>query len=179
MLQVQLQGGAFDLVISPLPLNHANLEVEGLFREPLLVVAAQDHPIVSSHGANGTIRRADLVRQNVLAIERGHLLHEQVRAICEDFGARLLHDYEGTSLDTLRQMVGMGVGLAFLPALYVRSEIGDRGEVAVLKLRDCDLHRQIGMTWRKRSVQAQRFRDIAELVRTLVSQTMPEVSVMR
>ena len=49
--------------------------------------------------------------------------------LCDAFGATLLRDYEGTSLDTLRQMAGMGVGLAVLPALYVHSEIAGRGEV--------------------------------------------------
>ena len=46
--------------------------------------------------------------------------------LCETLGARLRADYEGTSLDAIRLMAGMGMGLAFLPALYVRSEIGRR-----------------------------------------------------
>jgi len=173
-LQMQLQAGAYDLIISPLPINHADLEVERVFLEPLLVVAARDHPLA----ANETISRNDLVGQSVLAIERGHFLHEQVRSICDEFGATLLRDYEGTSLDTLRQMVGMGMGLAFLPALYVRSEIGDRGEVAVMRLGDRTLNRQIGMAWRKRAAQAAQFRELAELVRTLVGRRLPEVNVI-
>jgi len=44
-LQAQLQSGTFDLIISPLPINQADLEVERMFREPLLIVAAHDHPL--------------------------------------------------------------------------------------------------------------------------------------
>ena len=90
----------------------------------------------------------------MLAIEKGHHLHDQVAEICEDFNAILLRDYEGTSLDTLRLMVGMGVGLAFMPALYVQSEISSRDEISVLDLKNANLYRQVGLTWRRRSVQS-------------------------
>jgi LysR family hydrogen peroxide-inducible transcriptional activator len=173
-LQEQLQAGVFDLLITPLPVKHADLEVEQIFREPLLVVTARDHPLA----ARESITRHDLVGQSVLAIEKGHFLHEQVRDICEEFGASMLRDYEGTSLDTLRQMVGMGVGLAFLPALYVRSEIGDRGEVAVMRLSERTLHRHIGVAWRKRSAHAAQFRELTGLIRTLVARRLPEVTVL-
>lgn len=174
-LQTQLLAGGYDIVISPLPITHTDFEVERVFREPLLIVSAHDHAIASKE----KISRSDLAGENVLAIEQGHHLHDQVRAICEEFGATLLRDYEGTSLDTLRHMAGMGVGLAFLPALYVRSEIGSRGEVAVRKLSAPSLHRLIGLTWRKRSVHARQFSAIAELVRALASDRLPEVSVIR
>ena len=173
-LQMDLQAGAFDLVMSPLPIKHSNLEVERLFREPLQVVAAPDHPLASVGG----IDRSDLAGQHVLAIEKGHHLHDQVVEICDDFNAILLRDYEGTSLDTLRLMVGMGVGLAFLPALYVRSEIGERGELSVLQLKAPNLYRQIGLTWRRRSVHAPLFRDIARMIRSTAEERLPQVAVV-
>lgn len=173
-LKMDLYAGAFDLIMSPLPIKHSDLEVERLFREPLQVVAAPDHPLASA----GRIDRADLAGQHVLAIEKGHYLHDQVVEICDDFNATLLRDYEGTSLDTLRLMVGMGVGLAFLPALYVRSEIGDRGELSVLQLNAPNLYRQIGLSWRKRSVHAPLFREIAQLIRSVAGKRLPQVAVV-
>ena len=174
-LQAQLQSGAFDLIISPLPINHAELEVEKVFREPLLIVAAHDHPLA----LRKKVAPGDLKGINILTIEKGHHLHEQVRRICDEFGANLLRDYEGTSLDTLRLMVGMGVGVAFLPALYVRSEIGDRGEVATLAIKAASLHRQVGVAWRKRSVHAEKFAEVAELIRQTASERLREVTVIR
>lgn len=173
-LQGELQGGSLDLVISPLPIQHSDLQVVRLFREPLHIALAPDHPLA----AKDTLRKADLAGQKVLAIRQGHHLHEQVRELCIDLDATLLRDYEGTSLDTLRLMVGMGVGLAFLPALYVRSEIGPRGELEVRDLRDAGLYRQIGMAWRKRSVHAVLFEGIAKLVRDIARDDLPEVEVL-
>jgi len=174
-LQDDLHTGSFDLVVSPLPINHSDLEVERLFREPLRLAVAPHHPLAERE----KIDRSDLAGQNVLAIEKGHHLHDQVSQLCDDFDANLLRDYEGTSLDTLRLMVGMGVGIAFLPALYVRSEIGSRGELTVLDLNIPNLYRQIGLTWRKRSVHTPLFKEIAELIRAKADDKLPEVTVIR
>lgn len=173
-LQRELQAGRFDLVVSPLPINHSDLAVEQIFREPLQIAAAPDHPLAQKT----RIERVDLAGQKVLAMEKGHHLHDQVEQLCADFDAVLLRDFEGTSLDTLRLMVGMGVGIAFLPALYIKSEISNRGEIAVLHLNAPDLYRQIGLTWRKRSVHDAFFREIADLIRTTASEKLPEISVI-
>ena len=97
-LQLQLKEGVHDVVVSPLPINHSDLVVAQLFREPLIVVTAKDHPFSDS----GLIQRSDLAGQNVLVIERGHHLHDQIVQLCQDMKANPLRDYEGTSLDTLR-----------------------------------------------------------------------------
>lgn len=174
-LQEALHAGSFDLVIAPLPIHHADFEVERLFREPLQLVVADDHPLASRE----KIARAELVGQHVLAIEKGHQLHEQVSQLCDDLNAVLLRDYEGTSLDTIRLMAGMGVGVAFLPALYVRSEIAGRSGLTLLEISMPNLYRQIGMVWRKRSVHAPMFREFAELVRATAEDRLPEISVLR
>ena len=173
-LQEKVQSGVYDLIISPLPINNSELVVEPLFREPLLIACASDHEFADKEH----LKKADLVGKDVLAIEQGHHLHDKVRQICDDVGACLLRDYEGTSLDTLRLMVGMGVGIAFLPSLYVRSEIGDRGQLKVLELAGANLHRQIGMAWRKRSPHADGFNEIAGVIREIVKDCLPEVSVL-
>lgn len=174
-LQAQLQAGSLDLIVSPLPINQSDLLVERLFREPLRLVVANDHDLASKTN----IDRKDLAGQNVLTIERGHQLYEQVQILCEEFGATLLRDYEGTSLDTIRLMAGMGVGIAFLPALYIRSEISERDKLTVLEFSASNLHRQIGLVWRQRSVHTEQFSEIAELVRTICVDRFPEISVFR
>ena len=163
-LQDELSAGRLDLVLTPLPVLPDGIQVEQLFREPLLLATARDHRLAKKT----MIERNDLRGETVLALEPGYHLYEQVRRICEEFGATLLRDYEGTSLDTLRQMVGMGVGVAFLPALYVRSEIGNRGEVAVLPLQTRKLSRDIALAWRSSSTHTVEFLEIAALFRSVV-----------
>ena len=60
-------------------------------------------------------------------------------------GAELLRDYEGTSLDALRHMVGLGMGMSVFPNYYAQSEIrGDR-TVTLKRLAGEPLARTIGL----------------------------------
>ncbi len=173
-LLARLHEDAFDFLLSPLPVG-GGVVVKPLFTEPLAVAAAPDHPLARKK----RVATTDLQGEHLLALEPGHHLHEQVRDLCEAFGATLLRDYEGTSLDTLRQMAGMGVGLAVLPALYVHSEIAGRGEVAVLKLADESLNRNIGMVWPAGAHGGPQFEDIAALIRDIVGQRFPDLTIRR
>lgn len=84
-------------------------------------------------------------------------------------GAHVLRDYEGTSLDTLRQMVVMGMGIAFLPTLYVRSEIHRPRELRVTSVHREDIHRTHAFVWRTSSPARPLLQQLANEVRVLVA----------
>ena len=170
-----LDEGRYDLLLFPMPVTGSDIAHTRLFREPLLVVAAQDHPLAKKKQAEQT----DLKDETILALERGHRLHDQVSELCAQYGANLALDYEGTSLDTLRQMVGMGMGLSLLPALYVRSEVANDEQVVARHLRTRRPYRMIGMVWRKHSARQEEFQALADLIREIISETVPEVAVLR
>lgn len=172
-LAAQLLSGTHDLAIVPMPITRSDLVIQKLFEEPLRLVCAPDHHLASLN----VVSKNDLKSERVLAMESGHHLHDQVNRLCDVFGATLLRDYEGTSLDTLRLMVGMGVGIAFLPALYIRSEIGNRKEISVLDLNISNIRRSIALAWRQSSVHAPLFNDMAQLVRRIAKQDLPELVV--
>ena len=75
----------------------------------------------------------------------------------------MLLDYEGTSLDTLREMVGMGLGITFLPGLYVRTALAAHPHIKVLELQGRPFHRTIGLVWRKSSVRHSNYGRLALL----------------
>ena len=164
-----LDEGRYELILSSAPLDGDTVTVVELFDEPLVIVAAGDHRLA---GAEAVDRR-DLNGEKVLSLEPGHLLHEQVQAVCAEFGAELRTEYEGTSLDTLRQMVAMGMGLAFLPALYVRSEIRSSDEVALLRTVSAEPTRRIVMAWRRGTPRAVHFRELADGVRAIAAAGLP------
>lgn len=166
-----LEDGRLDILFFPLPAFGADLETVPLFREPLLVVAPGDHKLARKD----VVAREDLKGEVVLALEHGHRLHEQVRALCEDFEAEVSLDYEGTSLDTLRQMVEMGIGISFLPALYVISEIRDGAQLTVRRLQGTPPNRLIGMVWRKQSSRQEEYASFAELVRSILKSTPADI----
>ena len=169
-----LEEGKLDLLLFPLPVQEADLACEPVFREPLLLAAPSDHKVKDKP----VVERTDLNGETVLALEPGHRLHEQVRNLCNQYGATLSHEYEGTSLDTLRQMVAMGMGLSFLPALYVRQEMQADEQVITRPIAGAQPSRTIGIVWRKRSSRNGEFSELAALIRNVVRAKVPEITVL-
>ena len=144
-LRGELLAGSLDVILTQLPEGGADLTTRRLFREPLLLALADDHPLA----AKPEVTEADLADLNVLSIGPDYALHAQIAALCHQHGAVIARDYEGTSLDAIRQMVGMGMGVAFLPRLYALSEIESRSSnVVVRPFRRSTVMRAIGVVWR-------------------------------
>jgi LysR family hydrogen peroxide-inducible transcriptional activator len=148
LLREELLDGTHDLILSQLPVQGGDLHIRRLFMEPLLLVVPADHPL----SRKGTIGVGDLAGLQVLTLGPEFVLHDQISIICAEYGAELVRDYEGTSLDALRQMVAMGMGVAFLPQLYVASEIIPRGAgVVAVPFSRSSFTRSIGLVWRRGS----------------------------
>lgn len=156
----ELAVGTHDVVLAQLPVSGDALVAERLFREPLLLTMATDDPLT----AHDTIDPALLRGRELLTLSPQYRLSDQILAFGEAVGAHVLRDYEGTSLDAVRQMTGMGMGLSLLPALYVRSEVRDEDDVTTRPLRDRTIHRELGLVWRRSAGRATAFRKLAEIV---------------
>jgi LysR family hydrogen peroxide-inducible transcriptional activator len=169
----RLRTGALDVLFFPLPIDDETLHAEPLFVEPLLAVVPSEHPLAAAR----VIERSRLRGETVMTLEDGHRLHGTVAALCEETGAHLSLDYEGTSLDTLRQMVATGLGLSILPALYVRSEVARERLVMARPLEEPQPSRQIGMIWRRTAFASPAFEELAALIRDVLDREAPEVRV--
>lgn len=156
----ELARGELDMLLSPLPITGSGLHIEPLFREPLHIVAPPDHPVAQA----AHVRMEDLAGIGVLSMDRRHHTHRQFRDICITLQAELLEDYEGTSLDSLRQMCGSGLGFAILPELYLRSEVGGEDMVKRLKPEGWAATRSIAAVWRDGAAFADNYRLIADVV---------------
>lgn len=158
----ELNDGVHDLILTQLPVSGATLSVTRLFREPLSVAMPADHPLVHNDMLDGP----DLTDQTLLSLSPSYTLHDQISALCVETGATLSRDYEGTSLDALRQMVAMNMGLTFLPALYVESEIEGRAQDVVVKpFRGRRFARSIGLVWRTASGAGPAYERLASAIR--------------
>lgn len=162
VLRDELMEGLHDLILTQLPVISGDVEVQRLFREPLKLVVAQDHPLAGQDA----VADAELAGQDILALSNTYVLHDQIRGLCEELGANLRQDYEGTSLDALRQMTALNMGVCFLPALYVLSEIPEQyDDVAVLRFRRDRFTRSVGLAWRRQSAHGAVIERVADVIR--------------
>ena len=144
-----------------------------LFREPLKLAITKDHRLASK----ARINRMDLFGEQVLTISEHHLFHRQISELCEKVGASVRRDYEGTSLDTLRQMVVMGMGMAFLPALYVRSEIRQESELRIADVEGVNVVRNHALVWRNTSPARSFYRQLGLEIREIIREKLSDVVI--
>jgi len=163
-LTAGLAAGDHDLILAQLPVAGRGFHSERLFREPLYLAMAADHPF----SAKAAMKISDLEGQHLLTLVADYRLAQQVAAIAEEVGAVVLNNYEGTSLDAIRQMAGMGMGLALLPKLYVRQEIRDGDDVVVRPFAGGRPYREIGLLWRTGAGRAPAYHLIADMLRAVV-----------
>jgi LysR family hydrogen peroxide-inducible transcriptional activator len=154
-----------------LPIDDARLTVTPLFHEPVRLVMSSEHRLAGKQ----RIERDDLAGEAVLTIEEHHHFHQQIQQLCERLGAHVRRDYEGTSLDTLRHMVVMGMGVAFLPALYVQSEIHRPRELRVASVHGESIERTHAIAWRTASPSRPLFREITNEILSLLDRELGDV----
>ncbi|MFT7288328.1 MAG: LysR family hydrogen peroxide-inducible transcriptional activator, partial [Halieaceae bacterium] len=175
-LEAGLVAGDYDLILAPMPVGERSLTVKPLFEEPLRLVIAADHRLANKE----LIYDKDLLNESVLTIEAHHHFHQQIKELCTRLRAHMLSDYEGTSLDTLRQMIVMGMGIAFLPALYVRSEIHRPRELRIKKLHGKPIYRAHALAWRSSSPRSPMFVELANQIQELAGELFgDEINLVR
>ena len=158
----ELHDWVHDLILTQLPVSGATLSHARLFREPLAVALPAEHPLA----ARDTLDNDDLSNKTILSLSPAYALYDMISALCVETGAHLSREYEGTSLDALRQMVAMNMGLTFLPALYVESEIQGRArDVVTRPFRGRRFARSIGLVWRASSGAAPAYERLAAAIR--------------
>lgn len=167
-----LEDGGYDLIITPMPVRGDDLCAIDLFREPLFLALASDHPLARKP----KIEREDLRGQEILTLGPGHQLHDVVHALCLEFGAKLRLDYEGTSLDMVREMVITGLGITFMPGLYVRRELMQDANLRIVPIQGRAIYRVIGLAWRKSSARKDGFEAIAGIFRDSIKNELEAVS---
>ncbi|MEM1429422.1 MAG: hydrogen peroxide-inducible genes activator [Pseudomonadota bacterium] len=161
-LRDALLAGDHDLILTQLPEPGVELVQSRLFREPLTLAVPKDHPLASE----AEIEPAQIAGLSILGMTPAYTLQDQIATLCRDYGAELVRDYEGTSLDALRAMVGMGMGAAFLPGLYVTSELAPRSEgIVAIPFRRAKVTRTLGLVWRSGTPDARPYEKLASIMK--------------
>lgn len=159
-LEIGLDQGKYDLLFTATPTIMAELSYMTLFDEPLLVGMSTENELSKLTKIEGH----HLKGQKVITLGLGHQLFEQAQVIASQYDCQILSEYEGTSLDAVRHMVAMNMGLSFFPGLYAASEIKDSKEIKVLPFFKKSFKRSVGLAWRRTSPRIKDYHLIAQII---------------
>lgn len=150
--------GRLDTAIVALPVSEPSLvEVALIEEEFVLVRPAAD--------AMKPVPNSEMLREmQLLLLEEGHCFREQALSYCNLSSSRPRELMEGSSLTTLVQMVGAGIGVTLIPQMAVRIETA-QAQVAVARLAPPRPARSIGMVWRRSNPLSGQFELLAQIVR--------------
>lgn len=152
-----LAEGKLDAGLLALPINDPTLETVPLFVEPFLAAVPAGHALARA----GSVSLDELVGAGLLLLEEGHCLRDQALEACHLEGLRN-EEIRATSLETLRQMVAMELGVTLIPALAgaTRPMVGD--SITLKPIAPPGASRTVGLVWRRRSPLAHTLRRLAE-----------------
>lgn len=153
----ELQEGRIDAAIVALPVSEASLTEIPLFSENFVLVRPH------ADGGLPVPDRSELREMRLLLLEEGHCFRDQALSFCNMPTARPREWLDGSSLTTLVQMVGAGIGVTLIPEMAVAVETRS-ASVSVVHFKGEQPSRTIGMVWRSTNPLARQFEQIASFV---------------
>ena len=154
----------------PLPVVTGEFEQLDLFKEPFQLAVASSEPL----SRLSYISLGELENKEMMLLEEGHCLRGQALDICVTSGAKENVSFNASSLETLRHMVGEGMGMTLMPELAVPVGRSNKDTVSYLQFSDPKPNRHIGMVFRKGSYRKETFSGVAELICKVLPDSLHE-----
>jgi len=154
----ELAAGKIDTAIVALPVSEPAFTEIALFQEDFVLVRP-------SEDSDKPIPNIEKLREmRLLLLEEGHCFREQALSFCQMHASMPRELLDGSSLSTLVQMVGSGIGITLIPEMAIGVETRS-ASVSIARFNTPTPSRTIGMIWRKTSPLTQQLSQIADVVR--------------
>jgi len=153
----ELEDGRLDTAIVALPVSEPSLTEVALFSEEFVLV----RPAVDE--GKPVPNRKTLRGMRLLLLGEGHCFRDQALSFCNMRPASPQKFLDCSSLSTLVQMVGAGIGVTLIPQMAIAVETR-LASVSVARLGSPRPSRTIGMIWRKTNPLAKQLLQISEVV---------------
>ena len=161
-----LKQGDIDAAILADPFPQSGLEVLPLYDEGFMVAIPQGHPWETL----SMIQHDELKSQTTLLLGQGHCFRDQVLDICPDMQKTQndseLSSFEGSSLETIRQMVAGGIGISIMPMTSIPEEGQSLGLIRYIRFADPIPKRRVVLAWRKSYARTKAMHALAEAIKT-------------
>ncbi|MEO0379920.1 MAG: LysR substrate-binding domain-containing protein [Pseudomonadota bacterium] len=156
-LITELLDGRLDAAIVALPEDEPALTEMPLFTEEMVLVRPQKDAGAAPVSADA------LDDMRLLLLEEGHCFRDQALSFCNINPVRPRDGLDGSSLSTLVQMVGAGIGVTLIPDMAVEVETRS-APVCITRFEKPPPTRTVGLVWRKSNPMAGALRQIGDIV---------------
>ena len=143
-LDVLLKNGKLDVIVIALPFGDAGILTHPLYDESFEVVVSSEH----RWARRRSVHPGELAEEKVLLLDSGHCFSNQVAEACPEMTRKGAEVQQGTSLETIRNMVASGLGITVLPA-SANSERYRSSLLKVIPFVKPAPSRRIALAWRK------------------------------
>jgi LysR family hydrogen peroxide-inducible transcriptional activator len=160
-LIADLKAGTLDATLIALPYDTLGLEHVHVANDELLAALPPDHPL----GRFPTVEAAQMDREDLILLEDGHCLRDHALLACGLDRRRPSNEdgFAATSLATLVQMVGSGLGVSLLPAMAIDAGLAESAKVTVRAVSRGETRREIVVAWRAGSKRSEEGRLLADV----------------
>lgn len=165
-----LQNGEIDAGILALPLGDVSIESYSLYIEPFLLAMHHSNPL-SGQKKMGI---QHLEGENFFLLQEGHCLRDQALEVCGRAGIGKADPFAATSLETICQMVEMGLGVTLLPELATHryQQSNPNTNIRLARFFKTQPSREIGWVFRKSSFRKESYRDISNFIGDLINKRL-------
>jgi LysR family hydrogen peroxide-inducible transcriptional activator len=151
-----LKHGEIDVAIMALPLPEAGLVLQPVYDEPFIVAVPRLHP----WSKRKAIPSEDLKKETMLLLGTGHCFRDQVLEVCPELSRfsssaeGIQKTFEGSSLETIRHMVGSGLGVTVLPMTSIPDKTPRDSLLNYIPFKPPAPDRRVVLAWRKSFTRA-------------------------
>ena len=125
-LSEKLKTGELDVIIISTPFDMPGITTSVLYKEPFIIALPKNHLLAKKK----TIKADDLIEETLLLLRSGNCFRDQVMEACpacksDTFSRHTIQKtLEGSSIETIRQMVAAGSGVTILPCTSINEDLG-------------------------------------------------------
>ncbi len=161
LLLDDLSGGLLDILLFAFPYPTEGLKTHLFANDPFWIACPKGHRFADKERLTGK----EIEGEKLLLLGEGHCLRDHALSACGMEGDHRAAEFQGTSLQTLVQMVDNGLGLTLLPKMAVDAGIARSTGVQLRPMDGDALGRHIGFVWRPSSPREEEFRLLANFFR--------------
>lgn len=160
--------GYLDLLIIAMPCSCGGADTYALYKDKFYLITPKNHVLASLDRV--TLHQID--PKEIIMLQDGHCLRDQTIDMCRQSQTmKAVNDFSNnfvaSSLDTVISMVEVGLGIAFIPEMVIRSGVIVNKDVAVCSLEGNPAWRTIGLAWRRNSLRSAEFKQFEKVFQKL------------